>query len=216
MNEHLTNNKNLFLFVGFECEARSDWKELMVSPNPPKNYKKPEAISEWLAKRWGELETEAPSMPLVGRVTLVHVMDGDGKKLFAGPGGKTYSWIGEFIVEQAGKNEKVLIFGLNARDRLHLCALGAAEHDALLRSWGLYLTTFFSTPAEVRQTAEIHDPVRLILGSDGDHLAKVATMARWMNRNDPSFSDEVPRTAEAQAKFALDLVKTFGLGSSMF
>lgn len=216
MNEALAASPELYLFAGFECVRQPDWKEHALLAKAPRTWG-PDAVEKHVAKEMDRAEEEAHIRPLCGTVSKMVLLDRERKVQFSGDGPRGYCWLCSYLSERiraSNGDPNMTVFGLNVNARMHLAALGAAIGNCMPLSWGLLLNTFMHKPS--RKVIETVDPVRLILGSDGDYDAKVGVLCRFIQTSeDPAYPDGV-NTADEQANFAIDLVERFGLATPLF
>lgn len=221
----LTNAKaspNTDLFLGFKCIPCPGWNNWVPEPRPPKNYTKQDTIDAWMEKAWVELQVRAAQMPLTGEVPEAAVLDHRGNSVVRGTGIEIYEWLCEYKNGFKTSGPPLRLWALDGRKLLHLCAMNAAKTGVLRESWGLYLNTFISLPQSVREVVEVWDPAYLLLGSEGDTAAKVASLEKFMRsklmsistRYDPDDPDD-PDDPARQASFTLDIWREFGLSKSL-
>ena len=202
------------LFLSFECAPIADWRDWVIEPTPPKNYVKEEAISKWMERALLELQTKAAQSPLSGEVLAAVVLDHHGNVVVRGTGAEIYNWLCLHLNLRRG-GSPLRLWAIDGRKLLHLCAMDAAKAGlgALTKSWGLYLSSFMSVPAQVRECVEVYDPVRLLLRSEGDAESQTELLKEYMTQHvslSAEFVYEPGELAHA-AKFVLDVWRTFGL-----
>ena len=195
------------LFLGFECAAVENWKEMLPEIKAPSNYKKEEAIAGFIAKRMAELEKEVPTHPILGVTTKVVALDSENTQVI---GAKcdvltAYTTLSRLLAN----TPPIRMFGFNIRQRIHQLAVTCALQDDDCSNWGLYAKSYLSTPEEVQRRVSYVDPAKLLTGDSADPLT-------LLSRTKLGTGLAVEAGAAKEAASVFHVVKCCGLASELF
>jgi len=147
------------IYLGFECSAGNQWKDLAPEIKAPGNYKKPEVIEDYIAKKTIEFEYQVPTKVLMGHIDSVHSFVGgeNGIEPFcvSTDPAEVYNKITNAI-----SGSKVMLYGLDIKQRIHQLAVQLSP-AVRGKAWGLHAL------AQGYRTIErlgIVDPLKLVLG----------------------------------------------------
>lgn len=200
-------------FIGFECEARPDWKELAIAPTAPSNWKDQIKIDRYVAEATERLEAEARFQPLLGFVKEAVVLNENGDIIIRGPGQEVYREIN--LNRRHLKLDMLTIFGIRPRTRLHQCAVDAALSGKLGDTWGLMARSLFG-PKEIIEHLSFVDPVKVMTGGEYED-AQVSIISRLAKEilSPDSIDCAIPRSALAEALRVKSMVEAFGMDGSL-
>lgn len=193
-------------YIGFKTEAVPDWKKLIPFPPPPRNYKNPETIKKWEEEKLIQLAQEAPNRPFSGKVTHITILD-DVNCKFSGSTEEGYEELTNLI---SSSSNRVILWGLDIKNKLHLTALTLAQSKSLKRTWGLFAK---SLNTQFDCNILLFDPVQVLFGIAGPPEFK--TLSNFLSEEMVSSFELPGDSSDQRAIFVRRLVNRFNLNGKL-
>ena len=202
-------------YLGFSTKQADNWELFATLPKPPRNYKDPVKIQEYMNSAVDAMREDAANKVLTGGFENVVVLTA-GSKDDPGPKLLTTDWPKRPILDSLNVFDKIICVQIRLFVRLAIVEyLDKAGSLPESPDWTLALrglpSDFVSWTGGLREpTATLLDPVRLLCGTD----ESVMTVFR---RFSTKFSADIPVTdtshpsATFTARIAYDLGKMLRL-----
>lgn len=210
------------IYLGFECSTNPMWSDLAPEIKAPSNYKKPEVINDYIARKTIELEYQAPTKVLLGHVDAVSSFVSDdkgGMKPFctSTDPAEVYNKISSAI-----GGSKVTLYGLDIKQRIHQLAVQLPP-NIRDKAWGLHAMTL---GYKIVDRLNIVDPLKLVLGdtfgtSSGDRVRVItrrfAHIGLPLDKTNKTFNPEIWESpcAEQDAAVAFAVVQHYGVNDAI-
>lgn len=200
-------------FVGCVSAAEPDALSYMEEPAVPSNYKKPEVIAEFKAKKQEEFVERAAFQAVTGRLTAAYVEDVTGRCLLAMNGNTPDVAIG-LLDCLARLDEFPAYVGATYTPQVRIWGFGL---DQMLRIAGLQHLRHAPELMPLRvwhKNGAVHDPYEILTGSSERKVISLEGLYRYLDmRLDPAQIDpgRDPNAHRNLARVARDLCLKTGL-----
>lgn len=206
-------------FVGFQCAARHDAVSFMAEPEAPSNYKRPEAIAEYVQKARETFMERAPTRAVTGSLTSIHLEDVNGKVLLSERSsrpGEISCVLVRFLQEREFDDYPYAV-GTSFTPRRRLWGF---DIDQMLRIAGLEAIRYgpeFGVPFMPalrmwHNNSGAHDPYDILMGAAERRIVSLEGLCRYLDVAEPVLlADGSGPTSSELTRVARDLCLRTGL-----